>query len=740
MATHRELPRKLTGIMLFVGGVYRRGISGPRFICGHRRCLINWLDKSSVLVGSSGLSNCRIESLNQFLDWAISFVRLRTVAHVEVENALVKLRYSLDEFGPTRKALAGARSTVVPSRLFLRTHLTVKLRTLASSHAQVAGQHSFAEQASTKPTHLKPFHIMETNVLSAPGEAETLLGRLFAVYAAERSGGGASQLPLSKYKQLARDSGLLEAGFAPQAVELVFCSSTHHKPRMQLSTFLASLPRLAAAKWPESSAQQATIRLVNDYLLPLYVRVCGGEQALDCREADPEVRQLLRQAFPVLREMYLAYFSWEVSGAAGQVITDRSQAAYFEFLRAFDVCPQLVSKPEVFDLWRELQENKDTLRPFAAQLLPSPAEEQGRVLSLGLFLVSLYLLSAAVGPRESRREQTMELLARMEASQGFASLKTRTHTPRTESSFLVPARPASARPSQRPSTSDQHSQRLLCLFQRYAAFGNQMNSSRLGSSQFARLFRDCQLDIKPDLDVVYSQLTGRGKMDFATFQRALEIVAFRVFPDLSPEQAHAALLEQYILRLDAQLQLAPPDSYFVTRLASLLQDAEVLDVLSLSHSAVVYYYNYYSDPRGFLNYSSFMKFCRDFAIFPEMCTKPKLLALFNALAGVFSAGQDKRPGDPEGVMDENLFVEALALVAQELEVSVASSPVQRIFMLLEKLSQSNGPAKVMQGLGHGRTSAESQDLLAKLRPFYPDLLAPRVTVQPSLRELLGSKK
>ena len=567
-----------------------------------------------------------------------------------------------------------------------------------------------------------------------------MLGRLFAVYAAERSGGGASQLPLSKYKQIVRDSGLLKTGFAPQAVELVFCSSTHHKSRMQLATFLDSLPRLAAAKWPEISAQQATVRLVNDYLLPLYVRVCGDDQALDCQEADPEVRQLLRQAFPVLREIYTAYFSWEVSGAASDVIADRSQAAYFEYLRAFDVCPQLVSKPEVFDLWRELQEAKESLRLFANQLLPSPAEEQGRVFSLGLFLVSLYLLSAAVGPRESRREQTMELLARMEASQGFATLKTRTHTPRTESSFLVPSRPSSARPSQRPSPSDQHSQRLLCLFQRYSAFGNQMNSTRLGSSQFARLFRDCQLDIKADLDVVYSQLTGRGKMDFPTFQRALELVACRMFPELSPEQAHVTLLEEYILRLDAQLQLAPPDSYFVTRLAALLQDAEVLDVLSLSHSAVVYYYNYYSDSQGFLNYNNFIKFCRDFAVFPDMCTKPKLLTLFNALAGVFSAGQDKRPGDPEGVIDENLFVEALALVAQELEVSAAPSPVQRIFILLEKLNQSAGPAKVMQGLGHGRSSAVGQDLLARLRPLFPDMLAPKVIVQPSLRELLSNKK
>ena len=582
---------------------------------------------------------------------------------------------------------------------------------------------------------------MATNVLTAPGDAETLLSRLFAVYAAERSRGTATQLPLSKYKQMARDCGLVEDGFTPQAVELVFCSCNHHKPRMQLAAFLDSLPRLAAAKWPESSAQEATVRLVNDYLLPLYVRVCGDEQTLDCREADPQVRQLLRQSFPVLREIYLAYFGWENSGAATELVAERSQSAFFEFLRAFDVCPQLVSKSEVFDLWRELQEAKGTLRAFSLQLLPSAVEEQGKVFSLGLFLVSLYLLSAAVGPRDSRHEQTVELLARMEASQGFATLKMRTHTPRTESSCLLPARPASTRSTPRPSTAvDQHTERLLCLFQRYAAFGNQMNTNRMGSSQFVRLFRDCQLDIKSDLDVVYSQLTGRGKLDFSTFQRALVLVASRIFPDQSAEQAYATLLNEYILRLDAQLQLAPSDSYFVSRLASLLQDSDVLDVLSLSHSAVVYYYSYYAGPRGLLDYTGFIKFCRDFSIFPDICTKPKLLVLFNALAGVFSAGQTKRLEDPEGVIDENLFVEALALVALELNISSSPLPVQRIFVLLEKLSQSGGPAKVMQGLGHGRTSAESQDLLAKLRPLYPDMLAPRVAVQPSLRDLLGSKK
>ena len=593
---------------------------------------------------------------------------------------------------------------------------------------------------------------MESRSNSA--DTEAVLARLFAVYAAERANGVATLLTLSKYRQMARDCGLLDGQFTPQTVELVFCSCTRHKPRMPLSTFLESIPRLAAAKWPESSPHESTVRIINEHLLPLYVRLCGSDQPLDVKEADPEVRVILRQVFPMLREIYVAYFAWEVSGASNEAqVTQRSQTAFFECLRAFDICPQLVSKPEVAGLWRELLGEKETLRPFAGQLLPTLADDLGKVFTLGLFLTSLYLLTAAVGPRDSKRDQALEFLERMEVSQGFASLKMRTHTPRTEASYLVPPRPASAvvrssvgprqSVSARAAPGDQQQERLLTVFKRYSAYGDQMNTGRIGSSQFVKLFRDCQLvapgDLelfKSDLDVIYSKLTGKAalgrfsKMDFQTFLRALEIVAGKLFPQQNSEQAYAVLVEDYILRLDSQ-----PDSDFIRRLADLLQDSEVLDALGTVHSSIVYYYHSFADPHGLLTYASFMKFCMMFAVFPDLCTKPKLFGLFNALAGLFSAQNE----GAEGVIDEHLFVEALALVALEMNLSTDPPPVHRLCLLVEKMSQSGGPARVMQSLGHGRTNTETQDLLAKLRAQYPNYLAPRAISQPSLKDLLGSK-
>ena len=91
-----------------------------------------------------------------------------------------------------------------------------------------------------------------------------------------------------------------------------------------------------------------------------------------------------------------------------------------------------------------------------------------------------------------------------------------------------------------------------------------------------------------------------------------------------------------------------------------------------------------------MTFDGFSKFCSDFEIFPDILSKPKIMRFFKTLSGFFETtskqakaldGQDQRMdfgGNKysqsasdhvslrRDVIDEHLFVEALALTAFEI--------------------------------------------------------------------------
>ena len=73
------------------------------------------------------------------------------------------------------------------------------------------------------------------------------------------------------------------------------------------------------------------------------------------------------------------------------------------------------------------------------------------------------------------------------------------------------------------------------------------------------------------------------------------------------------------------------------------------------------------------------------------------------------------------IIDEHLFVEALALTAFEISYREPSpADVEKIILLLERMNHSEGPAKVQKAYGKTRFGhGESNDLLHILRQNYP---------------------
>jgi hypothetical protein len=96
-----------------------------------------------------------------------------------------------------------------------------------------------------------------------------------------------------------------------------------------------------------------------------------------------------------------------------------------------------------------------------------------------------------------------------------------------------------------------------------------------------------------------------------------------------------------------------------------------------------------------MTFAQFDKFCTDFNLCPDILSKPKTFKYFNTLAGLNSSS---KPGNP--VIDEHLFIEALALTAYEVVYKEPQpDSFDRLILLVEKMSQSEGPAKVQMAYG-----------------------------------------
>jgi hypothetical protein len=49
------------------------------------------------------------------------------------------------------------------------------------------------------------------------------------------------------------------------------------------------------------------------------------------------------------------------------------------------------------------------------------------------------------------------------------------------------------------------------------------------------------------------------------------------------------------------------------------------------------YYPFYSDTKGLMNLETFIKFCKEFSLFPDLISKPRLTTIFYTLAKIYDS-------------------------------------------------------------------------------------------------------
>ena len=640
-------------------------------------------------------------------------------------------------------------------------------------------------------------------------EWEELLKQIFLNYSVS---GKSNQnfLTAVKFKKLLTDADIPDKYFTQKDIDILFCSETRHQTHMSFEIFTNLLPRLAQMKYGESyleNPKEVIMEMLTSKFLPLCKNSISPTFHPESLQYNETIRIIIQSVIVPLKNIYIHYFPWEVHGSEKfEIKANTSQRGLNLMLKDFDICPSLVNKTVIHKLWSDVVINCSDFPP-AQVLLPSPIHELGTCFTFSKYLFILYN-SALLGYTNDSQlknslssEKILILLERMELSQEKKT--SYTSRPRTARDSLLPPREViekvlnvqvneaedfEQQPGEVMRSSqelDRSMESLQRVFQSYCSYGEPMNTTKLKSSKLIKMLKDCRvLDgvesaaiSKVEVDLIFSKLTGShanpskgsrsgfapkshlsmqpnnvtGRMDFGQFLKALELLSEKLYPGLSANEAFMNLVENCILQLDnegnSQRGL---NSSYVNTLMEMLKDENMIEALGIVHKMFTPYYLYYADTHGFMNFTSFIKFCKDFQIFPDLVSKAKLLRFFFALSGIYaqtegpehseSISLDRAPEQTESdVIDQHLFVEALALIAAEVSyIRATPTAVHRICFLIEKLNQSTGPIIVLNNKSNSQPAIQRVDIISPLRERYPYIFTPPVYAdKPSFAKLIS---
>jgi len=148
------------------------------------------------------------------------------------------------------------------------------------------------------------------------------------------------------------------------------------------------------------------------------------------------------------------------------------------------------------------------------------------------------------------------------------------------------------------------------------------------------------------------------------------------------------------------------------------------------------YFKIYTE-QTIMEYELFFKFCRDFEIFPEMCNKPVLHAVFYDLAydekqadlspeqikRIILIKTKKQVFDNGEYLSESTFVKAIIMCALKSRLfENEPNVVYKVITFVDKLLQSKGTQLVKKVAGKIRMFSDEIDPMREIRKKYTKFL------------------
>ena len=464
-----------------------------------------------------------------------------------------------------------------------------------------------------------------------------------------------------------QDAKLDDQGVGMRVVrsELEVIYSAHTKSKrgfMDFETFISSLPNVAARIFPNTAKREAIESLIRKCL-----STNTKSNDINIKIAyEEDTKLLLTSIMNILKDVYDVYFGDPFKTVKNSKLFYKTSLKQLtDFLRDFDLIKNFVLRSTAIGVADQLLVTADD-RLTNSERTPAVFEEvgqdYGKYFTFARFWI--FLLQIAVigfnsirsdNSKYSNVEKLFFMLAKMEMSKGFKRLYNGIPRNTAVQYSLIPPSYVLAKiikndpiptgpqyiEERKIKVDKDYIKQLQRLFVQYCSINDNSKTNRMTLFKFISFLKDVGIlnmvsPIKAEL--IFAKVVGssggketdrkQSKMQFDSFYQALAIIAKRLFPELTINKALELLIESKTERLEETERNELGD------VLDELNREEIRELIIWIQKTFKQYFDIYTNSKCKMEYETFLKFCRDFGIFPDLCNKPTLHTIFYHLCNL----------------------------------------------------------------------------------------------------------
>ena len=570
-----------------------------------------------------------------------------------------------------------------------------------------------------------------------PEEILQILKDLYLLYSCTGLSVEQQHTSVTSLLQFFTDCTLPDADLPTNYLHLILASEKTKPKLFTFEAFLEIVGKVSSAVYPDlPDTSHSIYRFLDNHVLPLYDKKCSEECV--SLEIDTHTLDMINAILPMLKELYIKEFPWELSSVTTPAfIKTNSKKKIHTILSTLKIVPHLLGPSKSLRICKLLMGNSVFFSELNFQ-----CELLGKFFTLRHFVECLIHccensnISKSVPPsaRFSIFLQHLEASKTFNnASVSFALLK----VPNVLG--LLKDRSQSELTSNGASTETLNQGEMRAssmledlegVFRIYSTWSNKTSKHSVTLHRFIAMLGDAQLLEKKDqapavkkheAELVFCAISStkrgtshtmeHGKINFAQFFKAVEILAKKIYPGEGSE-ALKVLISRNLVKLTE-------NSYEkeVQAVQHMLKDSSLAEVLYMLGQCLIPYVRYYFTEKEQMTFEQFIRFCTDFSVFPDLVPRMKLYPIFYCLAGSYARNTMALTGTRslEKLLDSDdeyleaqfinfeLFIECIAICALEA-ASINRSPEEKIAFAIEKITQSKGAADISLKSGFTRSS------------------------------------
>ena len=307
---------------------------------------------------------------------------------------------------------------------------------------------------------------------------------------------------------------------------------------------------------------------------------------------------------------------------------------------------------------------------------------------------------------------------------------------------------------------------LLNIFKGMCNFGDQFNYKNMKSKSFMKFLKDSGLIklkennnfglemsvidtlfiklslLNPNLKINEKENTintvnnSKAYIDFDTFIIGIEIISRIVYPHLEIKDAIDKIINENIIPNNINninIEKIREIDDKIENIKDLQKSDDFIQILEITHKAMTPIFNYYSkDTNNYLSRENFLKFCKDYEIFPSLMSQSKLNGFFIGISQYSQIFDDNNI-----LIEQSLFIDLLTLIALDIIYPQPEpNPVEKILVLMEKIAQSNGNSLMISKTGSNRIG-DSYEMLDEFRKYYPEYFESKTKKKETFMDIMN---